>query len=323
MRRKLRRIGLAAGAILVVIAACLGGLYFAFTQNFKTDPPTPDYPKPASALEAQRQDLDYFRRVMALDRSFSPAARAEAKWRIATLQRASEVIPQQRLHVALMQMMALADNGHTRMRSSITGKTVLMVPVRLARFTEGFFVMRAKAPYRDMLRGRVETIDGMPFAQVLQRLESLRGGTEAFRRENAAIYIAVQDLLYGLGIVHDAGKSDWTVRLPDGRLVSRTLVAAPEKSVFSPDGVRWRSPGPLPGMGSDWLSATPVRSALPLSERNMDALFFRAGVPGSCAMYVRLEAIESRKGWELQPFLSATEAELKARPPCAIIFDLR
>jgi hypothetical protein len=314
---------LIAGAVVLAGVAALGGLYFAFTVNFKSDPPSADYPKPASALDAQHQDLDYFRKVLALDRSFSPSARAAAEQRIVALQQLPKALPQQKLHVALMQTMALADNGHTRMRSSISGRTVLMAPVRLARFAEGFFVMRAKAPYRDMLGGRVEMIDGMPFAQVSKRLESLRGGTQAFRRETAAIYIAVQDLLYGLGIARDAGKSSWTVQLPDGRVVSRTLVAAPEKSVFSPDGLRWRSPEPLPGMGRDWVSATPARATLPLSERNMDALFLRAAVPGSCAMYVRLEAIESRKGWELQPFLSATEAQLKAHPPCAMILDLR
>ncbi|HEX9158919.1 MAG TPA: hypothetical protein VF835_01725, partial [Rhizomicrobium sp.] len=92
---------------------------------------------------------------------------------------------------------------------------------------------------------------------------------------------------------------------------------------FSPDGLRWRSPEPVPELGRGWISAAPRRAALPLSEQKMDALFFRAAVPGSCTMYVRLEAIESRTGWELQPFLSATETEMNAHPPCAIILDLR
>src|SRR5438477_3899849 len=119
MRRKLLTIGLTAGAVVLVIVAALGGLYFAFTENFKFDPPAADYPKPKSALEAQHQDLDYFRKTMALDRSFSPSARDEAERRITRLQELSEVLPQQKLHVLLMQIMALADNGHTRMRIGI------------------------------------------------------------------------------------------------------------------------------------------------------------------------------------------------------------
>ncbi|HLY06959.1 MAG TPA: hypothetical protein VKR31_14535 [Rhizomicrobium sp.] len=323
MYRKLRTVAWVAGAFILVIAAGLGALYFAFMGTFKPAPPAPDYSKPTSALEAQRQDLDYFTRAMALDRSFSPAARAEAERRIAVLEHEPQVIPQQKLHVDLMQIAALADNGHTKVRAGIEGKTVLALPVGVARFAEGFYVMWAKAPWRDMLGGRVESIDGMPFPEVLQRLERLRGGTEAYRRENAALYISVQDLLYGSGIARRADRSDWTVRLPNGQRVSHTLVADPEKTLFAPDGLRWRSPDPVPELGRGWVSAAPRRADLPLSERNMDALFFRARVPGSCAMYVRLEAIESRPGWALQPFLSATEAAMKAHPPCGVILDLR
>ena len=324
MGRKLRNIGLIAAAVVLVIATALGGLYFAFMQNFKAEPPKPDYPKPTSALEAQRQDLDYFLKVMAFDRSFPASARAEAERRVAKLQELREVLPQQKLHVALMQIMALADNGHTRTRTSIEGKTVMMAPVRVARFAEGFFVMRAKAPWRDLLGGRIESIDGMPFPQILDRLEKLRGGTEAFRRESAAVSIAVQDVLYGSGIARDVRQSVWSVRLPDGRLVTRTLVAEPDKAdVLIPDGLRWRSPEPLKSMGKGWVSAVPKRTALPLSEENMDALYFRARVAGSCVMYIRLEAIESRKGWDLKRFLADTETEMRVRSPCAVIFDLR
>jgi hypothetical protein len=324
MRRRLRKIGLIAGAVVLVTAAALGGLYLAFMANFKPDPPAADYPKPTSALEAQRQDLDYLLKVMPLDRSFSPSARATAQARVRALQQLPQALPQQKLHVALMQIMALADNGHTRGRAGIEGRTVMMTPLRVERFAEGFFVMRAKAPWRDMLGGRIEKIDGMPFAEILGRLETLRGGTEAFRRENASVVIAVQDLLYGLGIARDARQSTWTVRLPDGKLVTRTLVAEPDKAdMLIPDGLRWRSPEPLKSMGNGWASAVPKRMALPLSEADMDALYFRARVPGSCAMYVRLEAIESRKGWDLQRFLADTEAQMRSRPPCAVIFDLR
>ena len=324
MGRRVRKVALIAGAVVLVIAAALGGLYFAFMQNFKPDPPNAAYPKPASALEAQRQDLDYFLKVMPFDRSFSPAARAEAQKRVAALYRLPEALPQQRLHVALMRIMALADNGHTRMRAGIDGGTVLMAPVRVARFADGFFVMRARAAGRDLLGGRIESIDGTPFPQILNRLESLRGGTEAFRRENAAVVIPVQDLLYGAGIADDARQSAWAVRFPDGRLVTRTLVAEPDKADnLIPDGLRWRSPEPVKSMGNGWISATPKTEPLPLSEENMDALHFRARVPGSCAIYVRLEAIESREGWDLQHFLADTEADMRSRPPCAVIFDLR
>src|SRR5271156_1435943 len=105
MRRSMR-IGLVAVALVVLIAAAGGGVFFGFQHHFYFDPPKADYPKPKSALEAQRQDLDYFRKLMALDRSFSPAARKEAERRVDRLEQAPDALPQQKLHVALMQIMA-------------------------------------------------------------------------------------------------------------------------------------------------------------------------------------------------------------------------
>ena len=229
MVRKVVRFGIAVVALVALLGAAGGGLFYAFNQHFYFAPPKADYPKPASALQAQRQDIDYFRTLMELDRSFSPGARSEAERRIAELQQLPSVLPLEKLHVALMQVMTLADNGHTKMRAVVEDRKVLMAPVRIAPFAEGFYVMRAKAPYRDMLGGRLVSIDGVPFDQVLKAFETLRGGLEAFRRGNAAAYIADQELLYGLGTRARPDRAAWTVRLPDGRTVTYLLIADPEQ----------------------------------------------------------------------------------------------
>lgn len=324
MARMVIRIVIFAVVLAVLVVAAGGGLFYAFNQHFYFAPPIADYPKPASALEAQRQDLDYFRKLMELDRSFSPVTRAQAERRIVELQELSSALPQQKLHVALMQIMTLADNGHTKMRAAVEGRKVLMAPLRIASFTEGFYVMRAKAPDRDMLGGRLESIDGVPFDQILHAFETLRGGKEAFRRDSAAAYLPDQELLYGLGIARAPDRSSWTVRLPDGRTVAHMIVAEPETDQPQyTHGRRWRSSQPMKAMGSDWLSALPANATRPLSEQDMDALFFRAPVPGSCAVYVRIEAIVDTNGQKIAPFLKDTEGAFNAQPPCAVILDLR
>jgi len=323
MRRSMR-IGLVAVALVVLIAAAGGGVFFGFQHHFYFDPPKADYPKPKSALEAQRQDLDYFRKLMALDRSFSPAARKEAERRVDRLEQAPDALPQQKLHVALMQIMALADNGHTKMRATLDDGRILMEPVGVTRFAEGFFVMRAKPEYRDVLGGRVESIDGMPFAQILQKLETLRGGKTAFRDENATLFITAHDLLYGLGIARDAGQAAWTFRKPDGSSVTRTLVANSGKpgETFN-YGVHWRSPEPIKGTEKAWASYYPASGRLSESERDFNNHFLNASVPGSCAAYVRVQDIVDTDGQKIQPFLKDTETAFRAHPPCAVIFDLR
>ncbi len=318
-----RRLAIIVGAGLLAVIVLLGGVILAFILNFHLFPLRENYPAPGSALEAQRQDLDYFARAMALDRSFSPTARAAAERRVQALASSTSVPPPAKLHVALMQVMALADNGHTRMQP-VADEGTLVVPLRVTHFAEGFFVMRAQASYRDMLGGQVESIDGVPFDRILAQLETLRGGKEGFRRENAAMFMVVQDLLYGLGIAADPRSSVWTVRLPDGHLVTHTLMATPmPKGEALSYGIRWLSPEPSRGMEADWIAYRPASGAVPQTWRDFDNHFRFFPVPGSCAQMVRLQDIADTDGQKLSPFLAETESALHARPPCAIIVDLR
>src|SRR5215831_14292677 len=107
MGRKVLRAGLWIAGGVVVIGALGGGLLYAMVLHFNPSAPKMDYPHPASALEAQRQDLDYFARLIALDRAFTPAARAEANRRIASLERLPAPLDRPHFRVALMQIGAL------------------------------------------------------------------------------------------------------------------------------------------------------------------------------------------------------------------------
>jgi len=49
------------GAPVALFATLMGGGYCAMAAKFSPDPPAANYPKPATALEAQRQDIDYQR----------------------------------------------------------------------------------------------------------------------------------------------------------------------------------------------------------------------------------------------------------------------
>jgi hypothetical protein len=325
MRKALKYGGIVLLALLVLAGIGAGGFY-AMNHHFNPDPPQADYPKPADALEAQRQDLDYFAKLVAMHHAYTQAARAEAGRRIAAMRAAPSAITPETFEVRLMQITALADNGHTHLRLFAPDRVQPRVlPIRITRFADGFYVMRATAPYAEMLGGRVESIDGTPFdAVALPQLETLRGGTADFRRENVSVFGVIQDILYGLGIAKDAEKSTWTVRLPSGATVTRTLTALslPKSDPF-PYGERWTSPDPLKIMGPQWHSYAPATGHLPMSRQDIDTYFVDRAIPGSCARYIRIQDIVDTDGQKIAPFLAATEAALKARKPCAAIVDLR
>ena len=310
------------GGILAAVIV-LGGLTLVFLFNFHHFAPSSHYPAPASALDAQRQDLDYFAKAIAFDRAFSPAAHASAEARVGTLESLQKVLPSPKLQVALMQVIASADNGHSRMGATADQGT-LILPLRVTLFAEGFYVMRAAAPYRDMLGGRVVRIDGQPIDRILAELETLRGGVGGFRRQNAAQFIVVQDLLYGLGIATDPKVSTWTVTLPDERVVTRRLDSYPlQKGQHLPEGDRWISPETVHGAEEDWIAYRPQSGQVPRTWQDFGKHFLQFPVPGSCAEVVRLQSIADSDGQSIGPFLASTEAAFRANPPCAVIVDLR
>jgi hypothetical protein len=320
----LRRLAFVLGGAICAVSVAAACLILAFVLIFHRRAPDSDYPAPHSALEAQRQDLNYFARAMALDRAFPPAARQAAAARLAALESRPEALSSAQLQVALMQVMALADNGHSRMDPTAASGT-LVLPLRVTPFAEGFYVMRATAPYRDLLGGRVQRIDGQSIERILPQLETLRGGVAGLRRQNAAQFIVVQDLLYGLGIAADPRASTWTVTLPDGEVVTRRLESYPLAQGHDlPDGDRWLSSEPAAGAEKeDWIAYRPRTGELPETWRDFGDHFRLFPAAESCTEVVRLQSISDVDGQQIAPFLASTEAALRAAPPCAVIVDLR
>jgi hypothetical protein len=147
-KRRILRAGLWVLALAVLLIGAGGGLALSLHHKFNPDPPRSDFPVPANALEARQQDIEQFSRLLAMDRSFSAAARAEAQRQIAGLK--AERLPRDsgRFRVALMSIAALADNGHTSIELN-QDTWPNYVPLRVMWFADGLYVLRAKSPYAD------------------------------------------------------------------------------------------------------------------------------------------------------------------------------
>lgn len=321
MRRFLKIGGIAFGVILLLIAIA-AGLVYAMMRHFYPSPPQATYLKPKDPLEAQRQDLDYFAKLVAMDRSYSTEARAQARRRISELADSKTVVPRPNFRVALMEIAALADNGHTRVDSDSSADP-MELPVRVAAFSDGIYVLHATKTYADLLGGNIVSIDGHPIDEVMERLEQLRGGTPQWRKASAEVYISWQDVLVGAGIAPDMGHSTWTVLSLSGTTVTRSLTPyAPgedEPDIFVN---RIYSPEPLKDLGPDWVTYQPDRS-LPITFTDFDKTFQRVRLPHSCVMLIQFRSNDDEGNNRIKDFEAATKAEMQANKPCQLIFDNR
>jgi hypothetical protein len=316
----LRKIVIGLVATVIVLAALAGSAYYAMTLWFNPSPPAKDYPKPADALAAQRQDLDYFRKLVALDRSYAPADRARAGHAIDGLLSGSVVPDWGSLRTALMGIAAMADNGHTAIFSG-DNRRPNAVPLRVYGFIDGLYVLRAKDA--DLLGARVETIDGQPTEAVLAKLDALRGGLAAFRRTSSLIWAQSPEILHGLGIAPAPDRTVWTFRLASGEHVTRSLHGDPlAKDESLEAGVRWLSPDPLDKEPASWRALRPAKLPLPL--RDFNQTFRREpAVAASCALFLQMKLITDGPHQKIGDWLSQTEDAMAAHKPCAVILDLR
>src|SRR5215471_3388505 len=149
---------------------------------------------------AQREDLAAFRRdFLAVDQSFTPAARAEAERRLASLDAAAGSISDTRFVLSLEQIAALADNGHTRVAQPWSA--VERVGVRLAPFGTDFYVLRVVAEHADLLGGRLVAIDGIPIDRLRDSARTLTGGTPARRDRFVPATLESLDQLSAFGLI--------------------------------------------------------------------------------------------------------------------------
>lgn len=319
MRRVALRIGVAVLTIVVIAALVGGGLAYAMFKHFNPAPPKADFPRPANELEAQRQDLSYFRKLIALDRSYEPATRKGAEQRIAMLESLKAPLDHPHFRVALMTILALADNGHTHLDSPKSRK----LPVRVGVFSDGLYVVRTTEASSALLGGRLVAIDGKPIDVVMGRLEQLRGGTAAWRRQYAAFYLADQEILFGADIARDPEHSQWTVATPEGINTTLMLNALPpldhEAFVFTK---RWVSSEPVQGMGDGW-RAEQLDQTLPITLREFDSAFRRMRLGNSCAMLIQLKSNNDVGNQSIKDFIVATSADMRSNRPCAAVLDLR
>src|SRR5277367_3081320 len=317
-----KRIGAIAIGLVLLVGIAAGGFLAGMQHHFHPSPPQSHSPPATDALDAQRQDIRYFRQLIALDRSFAPAARTEANRRLHVLETLGTVLDQPHFRVALMQIDALADNGHSRVDIERTA-AALELPVRLTAFSDGLYVMRATQAHADLLGGRVMAIDGQPIDAVMTKLEQLRGGTPQWRRLYASQYLTLQDLLFGIEVAMDKQHSDWTVLTLSGATITRRLDAyAPPESEPAVFVKRWLSNEPLTGLPALWRTFEPDRP-LPLSLTHFDEAFRSLPLPGTCTQFVQLKSNADQGGQSIAAFLSSTESRLRQVQPCNVILDLR
>jgi hypothetical protein len=254
---------------------------------------------------SQREDLAAFRRdFLAVDQSFAPSARAEAERRVALLEREAGSIGATRFRLALEQIAALADNGHTRVMAP--WPTLERVGVRLSPFGSDFYVLRAVAEHADLLGGRLVAIDGVPIERLRDSARTLSGGPAARRDRFVPATLESPDQLNALGLIRNETHATYAFVMPNGQRRELPLEVVRNRaggsydalSAMSPIGAEfegWRSL--LPPDRAPWSLQEPAKTMRrrDAPELNAVVIQLRANLNGEIPIAVFLEASDSAR----------------------------
>jgi hypothetical protein len=270
-----------------------------------------------------REDLAWFRREVFLrEKSYTPAARAEAERRLAALEATIDKIKPLAFEVEIARIVGLADNGHSSANSTARAGRANRVPIRLATFGDEFRVMRADKSLAELLGAKLTAVDGRPISTVRDAARTLWGGTSAWRDRGVPLVLESPAQMQVLGVAADESAAEYSFVTLDGKTVSKRLVA--EKA----DGAAAEWPPLLvygrnafPTVDARWAVLEPP--SMPWSLAEPATTFRWRAAPEIDGMVIQLRRISDVPGQAIGEFLTSMTEKLRADKPRNLALDMR
>ncbi len=314
-----------AALVLLAIAVACAAVVLTFVRKFYPNAPEPRFGPPRDAAEGQRQDLEYFQSYFALEKAYAPEARARAMELFALEQATVGSQSPEQFDLALARIVALADNGHSRVQPLSLARRHPRLPCRLYRFDDGFRVLRARPACVELLGAKITAIEGRPIEDIADAMYPYFGGPRNHYDQFAAVFfLESPELLSAAGLAASRTQLRLHAQLPDGSERDVAIDAAPvdpaEPHAYSDE---YLSPRRLEGEPIDWATFLPIDAKLPAFLRAYDDPFQAEYWADPSVYYVLFRSNEDEPGHPIAPFVARVTREIAADRPRSIVLDLR
>lgn len=297
-------------------------LLFSATAGLASQPALAQQTETSPSL--RQQDIAMVRdKFLQVDKSYAPAARAEAEQRLSALEANAERMSEAAFVLELSRIVALADNGHTRLNAAGRARKFNRVDIRLVPFGEAFHVLWTRPEHAALLGGRLVAIDGHPIEDLREAARSLSGGTSAFRDRFSPYLFESPEQLHALGLAAAMDAATYSLAMPDGARVEVKLSAlspSPDRPVL---GVgRMLDPtreGAEPG---EWATLLKPEQA-PWSLAAGSDVFRWRDAPEMDAVVIDMRSNNNASGKKVLDFLNEAEAQRVALGRSNVVLDMR
>jgi hypothetical protein len=307
----------------VVVAAII---VFAFFHTFYPSPPPTHAGGAPDVASKQREDFDYFRSYFDLNRTFTAQSRARAEQLLAQYRERSGSLSDAQFDLAIAQMAALADNGHSRAQPGPLSRRHNRLPCRFYHFDDGYRIIRARPACAELLGAKVLQLDGHPIEEIADGMFQYFGGPRNHYEQFAAVFfLETPELLNAAGLAAAADRLVLRVLLRDGATRDVTVIAEPADAtaprVYSDE---YLSPKRIEKEPADWMPLLAPDAKLPLFLRDYSAEPFQVEYrPEEGIYYTQFRSNEDEPGHPIGAFVTRIEREIAADRPRTIVLDLR
>ncbi len=284
----------------------------------------PAGPAPADPVQARLQDLGVLVQLPDIDRSFDATARSRFARDVQALgDRAAQATPAQ-FFLGVAAAVAQSGNAHTNVDARSWRAILNSLPVRLAWFPDGLYVVAAAGQEHGLLGARVERVDGLDPRVLEQEAARFFAGTPEFVRTQSTLLIESPEALHALH--PDAPADRWTAEIvgASGRaervdvaaLAPRDAPAATKPGwLLSPQVAARERPGRWSGV----LEHVPV----PPSLRGDPARVYAARIGDGSVLYLHLWQVRDQAPGSLEAQLEAALGTEQEPRWSRIVLDLR
>jgi len=272
---------------------------------------------------ARSDDLAQLVEWANLEQSFSAARRAQALEIISGHRTAGTAFSDAEFYMEIRRIVALADNGHSNVSDRPVHEAFGLVPIRVYWFSDGLRVVRARSAQREFLGSRIDGIEGLPLAEMENRLREFHGGTRAFfRRYSAQALMLSPALLHAVGLSRSPRELRLSLVTEDDERQEVTL--AVDFSSSSVHARPWRQLVPTPIAGEDdWVTVLDPSSKLPLYLLDEEARFRSVPLKDGALIYIQLRSNVGSDDEPIDEFTSQVQESLREGFPHSIILDNR
>lgn len=311
----------------VVLAAVLAAVVVValFFHKFYPTPPTASFPPPADAAIAQRQDFDYLVHYFELNRTYSAVAQTEAMRLLTEYRARAGALTAPEFDLAVSRIVALADNGHSRVDPGPLSRSRARLPCRLYRFDDGYHIIRARPSCQPLLGARLVAVDGRPVDEIVDGMFLYFGGPRNHYDQFASVFfLESPELLNAAGFAIAPDRLTLRVAMADGTERDVAIAAdPPDPEAPHAYSDEYLSPEPLDKEGPDWLPLLARDAKLPVSLRAYREPFQCEYWPERGVFYAQFRSNQDEPGYPIKDFVARVEDGIRRSKPRIVVVDLR